>query len=99
MFPISEVIYAKRSLGNDITWNLIDLYRIGPNYSLQFMDYGSLDENKNIKRGNEEKSRIHYFGDTAISPTGARRRDLGGIVIPCGLAVCILFNCSDSEDC
>lgn len=92
MFPISEVIYAKRSMENDAAWTLIDLYRIGPDYSLQFMDFGALDENKMIKRRNAQTPRLQYSGDTSITPTGARRRNLGGIVIPCGLAVCLIKN-------
>lgn len=76
MFPLTEVIYTRRPRGYEPIWLLFDLYRIGPTFGHQFTVVGEL---RPINGG--------YSMDYNALPTGRRRHDLQGIVIPCGFAV------------
>lgn len=89
VFPLSEIVYVKRSGTNETGWIVIDLYRIGPGYSLQLKPLGNLDGNKNIQPENASDARMLFSSNTAIVPTSVRRHNLMGLVINCGLVVCI----------
>lgn len=83
MYPLTEVVYTRRSGGDDPTWPLIDLYRIGPKFDYQFTVVGEMRQFEQ-DGGNSE---IAYFVDSQAPPTGRRRHNLRRLIIPCGLAV------------
>lgn len=86
IYPMSEVIYTRRL--NQTSWVLIDLYKIGIKFRLQFLVYGTL--HAALNQSGAEKYPIELIMNSAVVPTGRRRRDLNGIVIPCGIVVSLL---------
>lgn len=82
LYPLSEVVYTKRSTTDSSIWNLIDSYRIGPIFQQQFLSLGQLRPQQRI--GDHP---VNYVMESTVAPTGRRRRNLMGLIIPCGIAV------------
>lgn len=71
MLAISEVIYAKR---NKLNWILFDIYKIASDFPINVSVFGAIN-------GIEQVQLL------MAATTGSRRRNLQGLIIPCGLAV------------
>lgn len=74
------MVFGKKSANEG--WTLVDLYRIGPAFPLQFLVYGTL--HAVASQASAEKK---FIMESNVAPASNRRRDLKGLIIPCGLAV------------
>lgn len=90
ILPISEVIFAKKLKLDTIQWQLLDLYKIAPDFPLKVLPFGTLGIS--TVDDNECESEVPselILEVTARVTTGSRRKNLEGLKIPCGLVVCI----------
>lgn len=76
MLKISEVIYAKRSRVNPIEWQLLDIFKIAPNFPMNVSLFGHVNGN-----GNNEVQLVMR------ATTVSRRGNLQGLLLPCGIVV------------
>lgn len=75
---MSEVTLAQPSANANKLWDLFDIYRIGPTFPVKILNFASFTSDG-------------YLDIYETLPTAARRRNLQGLVITCGLAVSLFY--------
>lgn len=76
------MIYAKRDKVNSTEWNLLDIYKIAPDYPVNVSAFGKIN--------GEMLSDVRKSNDVQLlmpPTTVSRRGDLQGLILPCGLVV------------
>lgn len=83
ILTISEVILVKRM--KTAEWTFIDLYKIAPNFPFNISLFGTIQPERGEDRNSSAINLI------ARATSASRRKNMQGLVIPCGLAVSVKY--------